>query len=719
MEILAPAGNIEILKVAIQAGCDAVYVSGKDFGARKFVANFTNEELEVATRYAHLRKKKIYVTVNTIIYDNEFSQLDLFLKLLVQIKVDAVIVQDYGVLYYIRKNYPQLIVHASTQMNIHNVSGALKLQKLGVKRVILARETPLDEVKKIVETGIEVEVFAHGALCYSYSGQCLMSYMIGGRSGNRGECAQPCRRKYSLKENSNIVSSACSLLSMKDLNTIDYLESLVKIGVTSIKIEGRMKSIAYVYSVISSYYKYLNKIKVDDIHDKLKVAFNREFTKGYMFQESNFKLTNVNGVNHQGLEIGKIQVVKNDKIGIKTTHKLEIGDAIRIKSNKEIGFYIKNLSFVDDLVFIPGKYKVTIGDKVYKMVDDEELKNAKNSLLTENYHIDLSITFEAYYQNKLKLSVKGEGVVVEVETVDLNEMAKTPLDFDRIASQLVKTGDKLLNIKNVDIKYDQKCFLKISDINEIRRLGTKKWQEEYIEAYKLPNNLEFEDSFTNIMKKDDTLVFDFVVQNEEQASWCKNNGYQHIYKTYDDTYTRHFHLTPSINKKTIIHNFGDLTSNKIVSQAFNIVNKYALQFIDGYNVDTIYLSNELKKDDLISLAKIPTNSKKGVFIYGHMEVMTSKHCFINKIKGINRINCLLCHNNKYSIVDEYGNQMYVGGRCSEDGPEIRIYSYKLTNELKNIKDFYENGITHFMVLLTNETKKELDYLNNVLLKYRG
>lgn len=719
MEILAPAGNIEILKVAIQAGCDAVYISGKNFGARKFASNFSNEELDEAVKYAHLRKKKIYVTVNTIIYDDEFNELDLFLKHLSRIKVDAVIVQDLGVLYYIRKNYPELIVHASTQMNIHNVSGALKLNELGVKRVILARETPIDEIKKIVNTGIEVEVFAHGALCYSYSGQCLMSYMIGGRSGNRGECAQPCRKKYVLKENNISISSPCSLISMKDLNVIDYLDSLIKIGVTSIKIEGRMKSMSYVYTVISSYYNILNKKLVPDVHDKLKIAFNRNFTKGYMFSELNSNLTNINGVNHQGLVIGKIQVANNDKIGIKTSHNLAINDAIRIKGKKEIGFYIKQLSYTNNLIFIPGKYGVTVGDKVYKMVDEVELKKAKNCLISEAYHIDLNITLMAYYQNKLKLNINGEGINVEIETITLNEIAKTPLGLDRIASQLVKTGDKLLNIKNVDIKYDQKCFLKISDINEIRRLGTSKWQEEYLKAYHLQINDEFEEPLINTNCDKKHIAFDFVVQNEEQLLWCTTHNYNNIYKTYDDSYSRHFHLNSTSNQKTIIHNIGDLTTNKIVSPALNIVNRYALEFIDRYNVDTIYLSNELKKNDLLKLAKIPTNSKKGILIYGHMEVMTSKHCFINKIKRMNSINCSLCCNNNYNIVDEYGNQMYVSGRCSKDGPEISIYSYKLTNELQNIQDFYDNGITHFMILLTDETKEELDYLNNVLMKYKG
>ena len=349
MEILAPCGNIEILKAAIQAGCDAVYISGKNFGARKFAPNFTNEEIIEAVRYAHLRCVKVYVTINTIVYDHEFNELDSYLKFLDEILVDAVIVQDLGVVHYIRKNYPNIIIHASTQMNVHNVIGAKKLLELGIKRVVLARETDIDTVKEIISTGIEVEVFAHGALCYSYSGQCLMSYSIGGRSGNRGECAQPCRKKYTLYENGEKISNECSLLSMKDLNTLDYVKELFNLGVTSLKIEGRMKSISYVTSVVKIYKNHLNNIIKSDDLKKLSLTFNRDFVKGYLFNNKNHDMTNTNSVNHQGVVIGKVLSVNKYGMELILDDELEVNDGIRI-SRKIMMYILLKVNLMFDLM---------------------------------------------------------------------------------------------------------------------------------------------------------------------------------------------------------------------------------------------------------------------------------------------------------------------------------------------------------------------------------
>lgn len=713
MEILAPAGNLEIFKVAIQAGCDAVYISGKNFGARKSAPNFTYEELKEAVIYAHLRKRLVYITINTIIYDYEFEELHKYLIFLSEIDVDAVIVQDYGVLFYIRTYFPNITVHASTQMNIHNEEGAVKLKAIGVKRVILARETPLDEIKKIIKTGIEVEVFGHGALCYSYSGQCLMSYMIGKRSGNRGECAQPCRKKYQLYENNKLIGNYCSLMSMKDLKTIDYLDELVKSGVTSLKIEGRMKSLVYVYTVISSYVNYLNKKTSYDYDDDLKIAFNREFTKGYMFSEKNSDITNIKSVNHQGLEIGKIKEVNNNKIGILTSKSLNLRDGIRIVGKTEIGFFINNLNYENGLYYIPGKYKVNVGDKVYKTVDGVILDKSEELLNLENYHYNLNITFSSKLNEPLCLEIESENVKVSVKSKIINEIAKKPIDETRIKEQLLKTNNKLLNISKVTILYDNTCFFKISELNELRRIGLEKWLNEY-----LRKRSKTESSLLSLPKINTSynhnISFDFVVQNIEQYNWCRENGFLNIYKVYDDTFRRHFHLNKLTNKG-MIHNFCDLGLNQVVSPSFNITNQYALKFIDSYGVDTMYLSNELSTDEKIKLAKVQTNANKGVFIYGHMEVMCSKHCFINKLKKKTSINCGLCKHNKYSIMDEYNNQMFVSGRCNNDGPEILIYSYKLYDDLKNIDYYIENGFSHFLIMLTNET---IDDLNNLMKKIK-
>ena len=241
IELLAPVGNMDCLKAAINAGCDAVYLAGRNFGARSFAGNFSSEELIEAIKICHLYGVKVYVTVNTLIYDNEVERFINYIDFLHRNNVDAVIMQDIGMIDLVRKTYPNLEVHASTQAHIHNLEGVKLCEKLGIKRVVLARETPIKLIEDIKKnTSIDIEIFTHGALCMSYSGQCLISSLIGSRSGNRGTCAQSCRQTYSLEIDNKIEEKDKYLFSTKDLNTLDYLDKLIDIGVISLNIVGRM-----------------------------------------------------------------------------------------------------------------------------------------------------------------------------------------------------------------------------------------------------------------------------------------------------------------------------------------------------------------------------------------------------------------------------------------------------------------------------------------------
>ena len=331
-ELLAPAGNMESLKAAITAGCDAVYLSGKMFGARAFANNFSNDELELAINISHLYGIKVYITVNTLIYENEVESFLEYIEFIHKLGVDAVIMQDLGMIDLVRKTYPNLDIHVSTQAHIHNLEGVKLMESLGVKRVVLARETPIELIKEIKNnTNIELEVFIHGALCISYSGQCLMSSLIGGRSGNRGTCSQCCRMPYDLIKDGKKINKDKYLLSTKDLNTIYNIDKLIDID--SLKIEGRMKRPEYVYMVVSLYRKaidsYINKGIIDitdnDIKE-IKKLFNRDFTKGFIFHEEN--ITNTFRPNHMGIKIGK--VIDNKKYTtIKLEDDLNLQDGIR------------------------------------------------------------------------------------------------------------------------------------------------------------------------------------------------------------------------------------------------------------------------------------------------------------------------------------------------------------------------------------------------------
>ena len=343
VELLSPAGNMECLKAAIAAGCDAVYLGGKMFGARAFSNNFNDEELIEAIKYAHIYGVRVYVTVNTIIYEHEVDRFMKYVDFLYKNNVDALIIQDIGMMDLIRKTYPNLELHASTQMHIHNIEGVKLVEKLGLKRVVLARETNIETIKYIKEnTNIDLEIFVQGALCISYSGQCLMSALIGNRSGNRGSCAGSCRQKYNLIVNNEKVNKEEYLLSTKDLCALEDIGKLIDLGFLSFKIEGRMKSKEYVYMATKIYREAIDSylenkmVNLKDL-DKLKFLFNRKYTKGFLFNEEN--ITNSYRPNHLGVEIGKVIKKSNNMITIKLTNDLSINDGIRIVED-DYGFII-------------------------------------------------------------------------------------------------------------------------------------------------------------------------------------------------------------------------------------------------------------------------------------------------------------------------------------------------------------------------------------------
>ncbi len=326
-ELLAPAGSPEAFRAAVAAGADAVYLSGKRFGARKYAPNFSEDEIQDAVRHAHAHGIRVYVTVNTLIHDRELAEVMEYLLWLYSIGTDAVLVQDEGLAALARKVVPALPLHASTQMTIHHAGGVRRAAEQGFSRVVLARELSLAEVSHIADetqgSGVGLEVFAHGALCYSYSGQCLLSSLIGGRSGNRGMCAQPCRKPYALVTGgtdpygrplglTEVPAREHYLLSPKDLCTFRHLPELVRSPVTSLKIEGRMKSPEYVATVVMAYRKALDAIAAGTDPDSpeayrdLLLAFNRGFTRGYLFGDHYDTLMGREAPSNRGLRIGTV-----------------------------------------------------------------------------------------------------------------------------------------------------------------------------------------------------------------------------------------------------------------------------------------------------------------------------------------------------------------------------------------------------------------------------
>ena len=489
IELLAPAGSMNALKAAVMAGCDAVYLGGKSFGARAFSKNFDDAEIIDAIKYCHLYGVRVYVTVNTLIYENEVDSFLQYVKFLHKNNVDALIIQDFGMFDLVRKTFPNLELHASTQMHIHNLDGVQLMEKLGMKRVVLARETSIDDIIEIKKnSNVELEVFIHGALCISYSGQCLMSSLIGGRSGNRGACAGSCRLKYDvIDDNGNKLNKGEYPLSTKDLNSLEHVGELIDAGVLSLKIEGRMKSPEYVYMVVSLYRKAIDSyyengcvnIDTDELL-KLKKIFNRDFTKGFLFNTDNNDLIIGYRPNHMGVPVGKIVDYKRGMAKIKLTDNISFGSGLRVIGKKnDVGInvneiYINNKLVKEasngDVVTIKVNSDVNVGDIVIITMDkkiSDEIHNTVDSGLRK---VLITGKFYGHVGEKSILTLNDGVNEVCVSGNIVDKSVNRPVDKETIYEKLCKLGDTVYKFDNLEIDIDDNIFIPIKEINELRRM---------------------------------------------------------------------------------------------------------------------------------------------------------------------------------------------------------------------------------------------------------
>ena len=551
VELLAPAGDFSCLKAAIEAGCDAVYIGGKLFGARAFSSNFTDDEIIKAINYAHLFGVKVYVTTNTLIYDKEVERFLEYILFLHKNNVDAVIIQDLGMLDLVRQTFPNLEVHASTQMHIHNLDGASFMEKLGVKRVVLARETSISKIKEIKEkTNIDIEIFIHGALCVSYSGQCLMSSLIGNRSGNRGTCAGSCRQSYSIvDENNNIILNNKYPLSMKDLCSLENLKTLLDIGVTSLKIEGRMKSSSYVYTVvklyrlaIDSYYKN-NNIYIDEKElYNLNKIFNREFTKGFLFDEENNKVINMKRPNHQGVEIGKVINYKNNVAMIKLNDEININDGLRIVGKKDIGVNVNNFYINSKLVKTAKKgdiITIKVNDKVEKddkvlLTLDSKLNEEINNIISSNQRKVL-VKAKFIAKEDKQITFELTDFINKVVVISENKVTKAlnkPITKEEIKEKLNKIKDTVYKYESLDIEIDDNIFIPLNIINDLKRKAFEELNNKRL--YKIPyKRCEYKRNVKSYPKE--KLLNILILKDENIDSLKKKYDYIYSSNNIDNT----------------------------------------------------------------------------------------------------------------------------------------------------------------------------------------
>lgn len=709
IELLSPAGSMDALKAAIHNGADAIYLGGKKFGARAFAQNFSVNELLEAINYAHIYNVKIYITVNTIIYEDEFEDALDFIEFLYKNNVDAVIMQDIGLMYEAHKRFPGLIIHASTQCHNHNIENIEFFKSIGVKRVILDREMSLEEIKKL-NTDMEIEIFIHGALCISYSGCCLMSYLGGGRSGNRGECTGCCRLPYKLIENNKEhKTNGEYLISTKELNTSKRIKEIMDSNIVSLKIEGRMKSPEYV-GFITKYYRNIidgKKITEED-EKKLSLLFNRDFTEGYLFNENN--ITNIKTSNHQGIVIGEIIEVNKKFVKIKLNEDLDQEDGIRFENNKGMivnKLYNSKMLLVssvskNSVAIIENKCDINKLGSVRKTTSVKLLKELQNY---EQKKLDVSFTVKAKTGEVLGIVINDGTFILSEKGNKIEKSQTSETTKEMIVKQLSKLGNTPFRLKEIEIIKDDNIFISITELNSIRRnlvskLIDKKTKIKPKEINKVVDKV--------INYKDNKETINIFVNNEEQYRAAKEENVDNIYtsnvflhKKYPET----FYKLPRVilsrenitNDNLLITEIGSIVyssnNNVFGSYELNAINNHSLQLLHQRGIKQITISPEI--NDKINLIDNINNNIE-IIVYGWIEAMVMKHCIVKNIT--NNHSC----NKKYYLKNK-NNELYpiVQNNCL-----TTILNYKPINNIDKINYYKDLNIKHFRIDLYNENYNE-------------
>ncbi|MGL4344941.1 MAG: DUF3656 domain-containing U32 family peptidase [Cellulosilyticaceae bacterium] len=723
-ELLAPAGSMEALKAAISNGCDAIYLGMQKFGARAYSSNFDLESLKVAVAYAHLRNVKIYVTMNTIIFENEVEEMKQQINELNEIGVDGVIVQDLVAFNYIVNNFQDMEAHCSTQMGIDDLEGTLLFKELGAKRVVLSREVPIEKVKEIKRIAkIPLEIFVHGALCVSYSGNCLMSGLIGYRSGNRGRCVGSCRKEYELIDQTTDTSLGENyILSTKDLNTIDYINDLKEID--SLKIEGRMKEPAYVANVISRYRMALDHKITKEDKENLSKTFNRTFTKGYLFHEDKKNITNVLRPNNAGYEIGRISGTFKDMYEITLTHTLNQNDIIRISHNNEdvnltvVKMYDKdgNLkSRADDVCYIKIKEKLSKGDLVYTSKDYLYYKELESSLEKEFKRFNLDIRVYAYPGAKLIIDATGLGFNYLYESEEiLGEAINNPTTKEQVIKQFSRLKDTIFELNHVEFE-GWNTFIPAKLLNAARR--------DIVQGlYGL--KLNSQNKRTKCLKEQEKISFaqgqpylTATVTTKEQYDACVSCGIQEIY--FENVVRRNQNDYKNKEGQLLIGGYGGIyhyrqTNPFVTDYSLNVVNATSCYELYQLGAKRVTLSYELNKSQIEDLINVYHEQNDGypaleMIVYGKAPMMFTKYCPMKKMDQ-----CGICKTKTYELKDEHGTFPII----AHDDCTTTILNGKTLNlldELQNIK-----GIEAFRLNFTVESKDEvIEVIHKALSKLEG
>lgn len=710
-ELLAPAGNMEALKAAISNGCDAVYLGMQKFGARAYSDNFDMESLQEAVRYAHIRDVKVYVTMNTIVFEDEIDDMQRQLRQLNEIGVDGVIVQDLAVFDYIVRNFTDMEAHCSTQMGIDDLEGTLLFKELGAKRVVLSREVPIEKVKEIKQAAkIPLEIFVHGALCVSYSGNCLMSGLIGYRSGNRGRCVGSCRKEYELFDKTTGKSLGKSyLLSTKDLNTIDYIDELKEID--SLKIEGRMKEPAYVANVVSQYRAALDGKASAGNKNNLKKTFNRTFTKGYLFHEDPKDLTNIRRPNNFGYEIGKVTGHRSGMYEITLSQRLNQNDIIRIDHDNEdvnlsvVKLYDRDGNLInkaDKVCYIKIKEKLSSGDVVYKTKDYLFYKDLEDNLEKEFRRFRLDLKVYAYPDSKLVIDAEGLGCSYLYESEEiLREAINNPTTREQVVKQLSRLNDTVFTLGDVEFE-EYNAFIPVKMLNNARREIVQGLYDAKISSKE--RGTREPEAKEKISFPTQRPYITASVTTKEQYDACVSCGIKEVY--FDNIIRRNQITYDEREGELLIGGYGGIYHYRnrnpfVTDYSLNVVNSTSCHQLYRLGAKRVTLSYELNKKQIGELIDAYYAENDGypaleMIVYGRAPLLFTKYCPLKKMGQ-----CGICKTKSYEIKDEYGTFPIIShGDCT-----TTILNGKILNLLDEMPSI--DGVEAFRLNFTIESPEEV------------
>lgn len=675
-EILAPVGNLDMLYAGIAAGADSFYLALDDFGARAYAENFTLENIEEIIDYVHLFDRKVFITMNTLLKDSEIDKAISYLEKLYEFGVDGILIQDIGFYSIIKDQVPGLDLHASTQMAVRDYYGAKALMDLGFKRIVIARETPIDEIRKIAKLPCEKEVFVHGSLCVSFSGECLMSSYFGERSANRGRCAGPCRQKYDLINDGKVLGNDY-YLNMKDLNVIDNIDELMELGIDCLKIEGRMKTPEYVYNTVAAYSDKLNYGSYN--REKLRDITNRGYTKGFIFGQKKDYILRENDRKHRS--VGKVSIKNNKKVFI-VNSDLAKGDNLEVTTdrNKKLP-----LTLIDDIkkgqIYFLDKYKDAKIDSDILMLNAENIKEDLEKGLDSYKNLPVKLSFKAHLSEKASLKIFYRDVAVEVQSDELVEKSqKISIEKEDIRENLDRFNDEIFKAQEIEIEIDQGIFLRKKTINKLRRGAISLLKEKLASPYKrekitiikpklkAKTNKKPEKNIELMTNKIDPLLledFDNLYIKEYDSKYKDFNLYLNLDSHMDYQIENLLaHLKENSIEGVIFNNYRDLAfvddfkkaGIKIrIGRYLNVMNSYSFDFYSDF-------AERIESSVENTLENINENSKRypvEAMTYGRIELMNMIHCPFSTIKKCGLVGCETCKFREGELVNINKDRMKI------------------------------------------------------------